>query len=130
MPVGFGIFLFVLTALLFQGWEIVITTFTVLWPGIQSIRAIESEEKDDDKHWLTYWMIYGFLNFFETFVPFVFWFIPYYAWVRLGFFVWLIQFNGATALYNSVVADVLRQNKTLIQDFIKRVGSKANEVTE
>ena len=75
-------------------------------------------------------MIYGFLNFFETFVPFVFWFIPYYAWVRLGFFVWLIQFNGATALYNSVVADVLRQNKTLIQDFIKRVGTKANEVSE
>jgi receptor expression-enhancing protein 5/6 len=67
----------------------------VIYPGLKSIRAIETKETGDDKVWLTYWMVFGLLTVAETFFGFIFFFVPYYAWIRVGFFVWLIEFNGA-----------------------------------
>jgi len=82
-----------------------VTFVTVLYPAIHSIRAIQSSDKDDDKHWLTYWMIFGLFNFLETFVGFILAFIPYYAYVRLALFAWLMlpQFQGSKYLYENVI---------------------------
>ena len=53
------LFLVSLFMLLFHGLAIFVTALTVVYPGLMSIRAIETEQKDDDKYWLTYWMIFG-----------------------------------------------------------------------
>ena len=120
-----GGFLFVagLLLLLFSGFTIVVTCYTVIYPGLLSIRAINSKRKDDDKTWLTYWLIFGLLNVAETFLGFVFYFIPYWAWVRIGLFIWLLQFNGSKTLYDTVLRDLLAKNKDLIKDFINRTQS-------
>ena len=106
------------------------TAYTVLYPGILSIRAIESEQKNDDKVWLTYWVMFAFLHVAETFFGFVFYFVPYWTLIRIGLFVYLLQFNGAETLYNSVVMDVIRKNQTLIKDFIARSQSVADKATK
>ena len=111
--------------LLFQGFEICVTAFTVIYPGLLSIRAIESKQKDDDKVWLTYWMVVGLLHVAETFFGFVFWIIPYWSWIRVALFVWLIQFNGAQTLYQTVIREFLHKNKDLIQNFIKQTQDMA-----
>jgi len=120
-----GGFLFVagLLLLLFSGFTIVVTCYTVIYPGLLSIRAINSKRKDDDKTWLTYWLIFGLLNVAETFLGFVFYFTPYWTWVRIGLFIWLLQFNGSKTLYDTVLRDLLAKNKDLIKDFIKRTQS-------
>ncbi len=120
-----GGFLFVagLLLLLFSGFTIVVTCYTVIYPGLLSIRAINSKRKDDDKTWLTYWLIFGLLNVAETFLGFVFYFIPYWTWVRIGLFIWLLQFNGSKTLYDTVLRDLLAKNKDLIKDFINRTQS-------
>jgi receptor expression-enhancing protein 5/6 len=120
-----GGFLFVagLLLLLFSGFTIVVTCYTVIYPGLLSIRAINSKKKDDDKTWLTYWLIFGLLNVAETFLGFVFYFIPYWTWVRIGLFIWLLQFNGSKTLYDTVLRDLLAKNKDLIKDFINRTQS-------
>lgn len=120
-----GGFLFVagLLLLLFSGFTIVVTCYTVIYPGLLSIRAINSKRKDDDKTWLTYWLIFGLLNVAETFLGFVFYFIPYWTWVRIGLFIWLLQFNGSKTLYDTVLRDLLAKNKDLIKDFINRTRS-------
>ena len=76
--------------------------------------AIESSNKDDDKHWLTYWMIYGSYHTIDTFIGFIFNFIPYFGLVRIGLFIWLIQFNGSQWVYENVLVKVLQENKELI----------------
>jgi receptor expression-enhancing protein 5/6 len=97
LPLGAALFVVGLITMLIEGWYILTMFLTILYPGLHSIRAIESEEKDDDKVWLTYWMIFGLFNVLETFFGFIFYFIPYFDWVRLGFFIWLLapQFHGA-----------------------------------
>lgn len=117
---GAALFLVGLITMLFQGFAICVTMFTVIYPGLLSIRAIETATADDDKIWLTYWIVFGFLEVAETFFGFIFYFVPYYAYIRVGLFVWLIQFNGAQTLYTTVLRDLLRNNKDLIQGFIQR----------
>ena len=88
------------------------TFFTVLYPAIFSIRAIQTAGKDDDKHWLTYWIIFGLSNVLDTFASSILNIIPYWAYFRLGLFCWLMlpQFQGAKWIYESFVEEALENN--------------------
>jgi receptor expression-enhancing protein 5/6 len=114
MVLGGFLFVAALLLLLFSGFTIVMTCYTVIYPGLLSIRAINSKANKDDKTWLTYWLIFGVLNVAETFLGFVFYFIPYWSWLRIGLFVWLLQFNGSRDLYEKFLRNLLLEHKDLI----------------
>lgn len=122
----------VLVLMLFQGWTILLTFVTVFYPAIHSIRAIQSEGKDDDKVWLTYWMIFGMFTTLETFFGFIFYFIPYWDWIRLAIFIYLLlpQFNGAQKLYDGFIRNLLDQNRDLIQHWIKMTSAAAESAKD
>ena len=50
----------------------------VIYPAWESMKAIDSENKDDDTLWLAYWVFYGgfkcFVGFFFIFFVFIFFF--------------------------------------------------------
>jgi len=120
-----------LVLLILQGWTILLTTITVLYPAIHSIRAIESDDGgEDDKVWLTYWMIYGLFNVLETFFGFIFYFIPYWQWIRLALFVWLLlpNFNGAKTIYEGFVRQLILKNKDQINKWISMTANAATSV--
>jgi len=121
-----------LILLLMQGWNMLLTTITVLYPTVHSIRAIQSPEDDDDKIWLTYWMVFGIFNVLETFFSFVFYFIPYWDWLRLMLFVWLLlpNFNGAKVLYEGVIRSQLDKHKDLIKKWIDMTSTAASSVKD
>merc|ERR1740133_599130 len=103
---------------------------TVFYPAVHSIRAIQSEEsQDDDKHWLTYWMIYGVFTFAETFFGFLFQIIPYFDWLKRGFFAWLMlpNFKGASMVYVSIVKPQLEAHKETIEELIKKTTNSATD---
>ncbi len=127
-PVAAAVFVASVILLLFKGFAIVMTLYTVIYPGVLSIRAIESSNKDDDKHWLTYWMIYGSYHTIDTFIGFIFNFIPYFGLFRIGLFVWLIQFNGAQWVYENVLVKVLQENKELIAQWVKKAKEGAQSL--
>lgn len=123
-----GVFFVVgLVMMLFNGLSIVFMAGTVVYPGLMSIRAIESEQKQDDKYWLTYWMIFGIMTVAETFLPFVFYFVPYWFYVKPMFFLWLIKFNGAQILFESVLRELLHKYKPILLEFIKRATEHADK---
>ena len=107
-----GMIAVMLTTYLY-GWVILITAITILYPALKSIRAIESPGKEDDKTWLTYWMVFGTFVVLETFVGFLLQLIPYWHWIRLLFFIWLLlpTFNGAEILYEKVMRPLLKDHK-------------------
>jgi len=117
-----------LILMMLQGWTILVTAVTVLYPAVHSIRAIESPDEEDDKVWLTYWMVFGLFTVAETFFGFIFYFIPYWDWIRLAVFVWLLlpNFNGAKTLYDGVIRNLLNQNKDLIKKWIEMSKSAAS----
>lgn len=119
-----------LVLLVLQGWTILLTTVTVLYPAVHSIRAIESAGDADDKIWLTYWMVFGLFNVAETFFGFVFYFIPYWDWIRLALFIWLLlpNFNGAKVIYEKALQPILKEHKDLIESWINKTTSAASDL--
>ena len=55
-----------------------------------SFRAIESPQTQDDVQWLTYWAVFGFFNFLESFaLRIVLYYLPWYFAFKTIFVLWL-----------------------------------------
>lgn len=118
--------------LILFGGTIFTLVLTVVYPAIQSIKAIESEGGDDDKEWLTYWTIFGIATLADEFAGFLLTFIPFYFYLRPIFFVFLMapQTKGALFLYNNFVGPLLRNNKEAIQNFIDEIKGSAADISK
>lgn len=59
-------------------------------PAYLSFKAIESPSPHDDVQWLTYWVVFGFMNFLESFaLRLVLYYVPWYFAFKSAFIVWL-----------------------------------------
>jgi receptor expression-enhancing protein 5/6 len=59
-------------------------------PAYLSFKAIETPTPHDDVQWLTYWVVFGFFNFLESFaIRLVLHYLPWYYAVKSIFIVWL-----------------------------------------
>ncbi len=101
-----------------------VTFVGVVFPGIQSIKAIESPEEDDDKQWLTYWIVFGLFSFVDLFTGFILKFIPFYFIIKIVFLLWLFMpnFNGALKIYNLFVYKIFKK----YENDINKIENKAN----
>jgi receptor expression-enhancing protein 5/6 len=59
-------------------------------PAYLSFKAIESPSPHDDVQWLTYWVVFGFFNFLESFaLRVVLYYVPWYFAFKSLFIIWL-----------------------------------------
>ena len=79
--------------------------FGFVYPAFMSVLALERNTKGEDKQWLTYWVLFGFLNFTDHIAGSVLTKIPFYYFIKLISLVWLYHPNmlGATRLYNMFI---------------------------
>ncbi|TFK38636.1 TB2/DP1, HVA22 family-domain-containing protein [Crucibulum laeve] len=79
-------------------------------PAYLSFKAIESPSPHDDVQWLTYWVVFGFFNFLESFaLRVVLYYVPWYFAFKSVFIIWLQlpAFRGAQTAYYNVLKPVL-----------------------
>mmetsp|Transcript_18214 Transcript_18214/g.29610 ORF Transcript_18214/g.29610 Transcript_18214/m.29610 type:complete len:161 (+) Transcript_18214:57-539(+) len=83
-----------------------------VYPAYASFRAIETEEKEDDTQWLTYWVIYAIFNLIETFVDMILFWFPFYYSFKFGLLIWLFLPNvrGAQYVYTTVVNPLFQKH--------------------
>jgi receptor expression-enhancing protein 5/6 len=108
-----------------------ITCFVgIAFPTLYSIKALETKEPDDDKQWLTYWVVFGFFSFIDLFSGFLLQYIPFYFIFKILFLVWLFlpNFRGATTIYNRIILKLFIKYKPQIDEFEKEVEGKAGEI--
>ena len=86
-----------------------ITTF--LWPCYLSYKALETPNPEDDKKWLTYWVVFGFIYCFDNVFQKIFIFVPLYSIVRLIVLccVYFVFEDGTTIFYNTVVEPIFKR---------------------
>ncbi|GAA5797393.1 TB2/DP1, HVA22 family-domain-containing protein [Helicostylum pulchrum] len=72
-----------------------------LYPAYASFKAIESPSKEDDKQWLTYWTVVGFVQMIEYFSDILLYWFPFYYLFKTLFILYLAlpQFRGAELIY-------------------------------
>jgi len=84
-------------------------------PAYLSCQALESPGKNDDKQWLTYWIVFGLFNFLESsMLRLVLYYFPMYFTFKVVAILWLVlpQTRGAEMVYDNLVRPAFRAGKS------------------
>ena len=83
------------------GASILTNIIGVAYPVFMSFHALESDGDDDDKQWLTYWVVFGIFNILDQFAGIILSFIPFYYVLKVATLIWLFHpaSVGATYVY-------------------------------
>merc|ERR1711934_307683 len=106
-----------------------------VYPAYASFKALESQNKNDDRLWLTYWVVYSCFCLIEGFLEYVLFWVPFYYPIKLAFlfFLFLPQTKGAMQLYEKFLRPALKPYVTLIDgaanDAINKVQGAASKLT-
>merc|ERR1712060_123152 len=104
----------------------------VAYPCFMTFLALESEGGDDDKQWLTYWVVFGLLNIVDQCSGFILSFIPFYFFLKLCFLVFLMHPStmGATMVYNTYILPTMKGVEGHIEEAEKLVGDGFNKAKD
>merc|ERR1719502_2504297 len=80
-----------------------------VYPTYASIQALESPATDDDKQWLTYWVLYAGFSMLEHFTDVLLYWIPFYFSIKLGLLIWMMLpgQRGALWIYGAIRSRVV-----------------------
>lgn len=101
-----------------------------LYPAYMSFKAVETKgNKDDDRLWLTYWVVFGFVHVFDDFLGRILSFLPLYNVLKIAFYIWLFhpKTKGALSFYNKVLKGLLSKYETDIDDGLQKLKDKVDE---
>ncbi|CBZ53204.1 Receptor expression-enhancing protein 3, related [Neospora caninum Liverpool] len=103
-----------------------------LYPAWQSFKAVETPGRDDDKLWLTYWVVYAAFSLLEYFVDIILFWVPFYYLLKCAFllYLYLPWTKGAETIYNQVIRPHLLEHEKSIDgavEQITQVGASAAE---
>jgi len=92
-----------------------------LYPCYMTFKALETTDKEDDKQWLMYWMVFSIMNFMEVF-EFLFAWFPLFYELKLAFIVWLVvpQTKGALKMYSQFLQPFLQQHEADFDRYIQQ----------
>jgi receptor expression-enhancing protein 5/6 len=98
-----------------------------VYPAFWTIKSIESST-DDDRHWLTYWVVFTLFSIIDTFSGFLLKLLPFYFFIKIIFLIWLFMPNsrGCQIIYNLLVVKLFKS----VEKDIDTVGVKFNEYTK
>ncbi|GAB0133989.1 hypothetical protein EsDP_00002377 [Epichloe bromicola] len=91
-----------------------------LFPIFASYKALKTSDPTQLTPWLMYWVVFSICLLVESWLSFILFWIPFYGYLRLLFFLYLIlpQTQGARVLYEEKVHPFLQDNENTIDDFI------------
>ena len=104
----------------------------VLCPTYLSLKALESPEEDDDKHFLTYWVVYGLFAVFDLFTSFLINRIPFYYTLKLAFLIWMFMpnFKGSIYVYNYVIGPLFKKYESKFDKGVAKIIKKGEKLAD
>lgn len=96
------------------------------YPAYQSVKAIESLQKDDDTKWLMYWCVYALFGILEFFSDQLLFWIPLYTLTKCLVLLWLMV-PGKSGGTHIVYSKILRPFVVKHQDGIDRKMDQARD---
>ena len=121
------------------GQAIITNLIGVAYPVFMSFHALESKsDANDDKQWLTYWVVFGLFTVTDQFAGFILHFIPFYYVLKVATLIWLFHpaFQGASYVYRELIHPYVEhlnyfeaQVKKGISDGVDSVKSGVSSVT-
>ncbi|CAK9803917.1 Receptor expression-enhancing protein 5 [Anthophora plagiata] len=113
------------------GQQLVCNIFGFLYPAYCSMKALESQKKEDDTKWLTYWVVFAVFTIVEFFSNFILSWFPVYWLFKCAFYIWLMiptERNGSTFLYHCAIRPVFQRYHKSVDKFISSAQDAAVKV--
>jgi len=126
-PAHIGLGLFTLASLFFfmeYGTYWIAFAVGFIYPAYMSYKSIELQDSKDDKHWLTYWVVFSCVNVIDKFFGFLLQVIPMYNLVKIAYFVWLFHpsTQGSKIMYEKGLRKLLKKYESQIDTQLTRIG--------
>ena len=123
--------LIVLLVFLGIGSDFIVELIGIFYPLYMSFKAIESKQADDDKLWLTYWVVYGLYTVIDSLALVFHSWIPFYYPIKLIVLVWLFapQTRGAVQVYDGFIRTYLLKHEKEIEIGISHVSNLAGQAS-
>jgi len=101
-----------------------------MYPAFASFKALEANNHADDRHWLTYWVVYSCFSLVEGFLEYILFWVPFYYPIKLAFlfYLFLPQTKGAMQLYDKFLQPALKPYVSLIDEAASEVINKASNM--
>ena len=95
---------------------VIVQFISVAYPAFKSALALQTETMDDDKMWLTYWMVFGLFNMLDDTFGWFLSMIPFYYLIKLFVIIWLQNpvTQGALIVYRQAIAPFAKKYKSEI----------------
>ena len=102
------------------GQRAILLTLSFLYPAYKSFKALETAEDHDDKRWLTYWVVFGFVFAFNDVTNYILSYLPFgnFLLSLAMLFVYCPLTNGYVHLYNMVFRPVLKTYEHKIDKYL------------
>lgn len=99
-----------------------------VYPAYLSFKAIESKEGDDDKQWLTYWVVFAIYSVVDDFSGVLLFWLPFYYPIKLAVLIWLVwpKTRGALVVYERLIKPLLKRFEGKIDEKLRLVNEKAD----
>ncbi|KAI7848466.1 TB2/DP1, HVA22 family-domain-containing protein [Circinella umbellata] len=109
--------------------QLLTNTISWVYPAYASFKAIETATTEDDKQWLTYWTVIGFVQIVEFFSDVLLYWFPFYYIFKTLFVLWLAlpQTRGAEVLYSRFLRPYLLSAQS---DIDRKAGDLKQKVSD
>jgi len=117
------------------GAGLVVNLLGFVYPAYKSCKAIDSEEKDDDTQWLTYWVVYAAFGIMEYFTDLLLSWVPFYFLAKCAFLIWCMlpmANNGSMIIYHRLIKPFVKKHEKTFDEVIdvakdagKKLGQRA-----
>lgn len=98
-----------------------------LYPAYASFKALETKQQDDDKKWLTYWVVYGLFSIIEHFTDLILFWLPFYFEMKIALLIWCMYpsaHNGSMLCYKRVIRPFLLKHEDDIDNAAANAAGK------
>ena len=96
------------------------------YPGYKSFKAIQASNPEEDKKWLTYWIVFGFWHSVDDIFDMLLYFIPFLQLVKFLILVSLYApgFNTSVIVFDKVIDPTMTVLKPYLEKPMNILGKK------
>lgn len=113
------------------GQAIITNIIGVAYPVFMSFHALESRDSsNDDKQWLTYWVVFGLFSMTDSCAGFILHFIPFYYVLKVATLIWLFHpaTQGASYVYRELIHPYVEHLNWFERQIQDGINSGVNQV--
>jgi len=121
-------------AVLLGGWFLpLIQNILIAYAGLKSFRAIQSPDPEDDKQWLTFWLLYSLFDLVCFVLDLFLWVIPFYGGLKCAILIFLGVLGGASRIYPVLEPlllqgdEVAKKYEPILEQHLKKLKEQAED---